>query len=126
MNIHFSKTEAKAIISLVIDIAQSDNKIHPNEAMLVEKLCDKFSLSQADLIAAKSLQPDDVVGIISAMPWDKRKLVSYILYVAAGIDGYVHENESANYYFISNYCGLVTSEMSFDTAMATVNDFLKS
>ncbi len=70
------------------------------------------------------MQPEEVVPVISAMSCEKRKLVSYILATAAAIDGYVDQNESATYYFISQHCNLITSEIDNDAAMKAVKDFL--
>ena len=124
MYISFTNSEARAMRSVVIDMVCVDGKIHKNEEWLVNQLCKKFGFGNSDIKLAQNMQPGEVVPVISAMSWEKRKLVSYILATAAAIDGYVDQNESATYYFISQHCNLITSEIDNDVAMKAVKDFL--
>lgn len=124
MYISFTNSEARAIMSVVIDMVCVDGKIHKNEEWLVNQLCKKFGFGNSDIKLAQNMQPGEVVPVISGMSWEKRKLVSYILATAAAIDGYVDQNESATYYFISQHCNLITSEIDNDVAMKAVKDFL--
>lgn len=124
MYVSFTKSEARAIMSVVIDMIAVDGKVHKNEEWLGTQLMNKFGMSDSDMNLAKNMQPGEVVPVISGMPWEKRKLVSYILASIAAIDGYVDQNESATYYFISHHCNLITSEIDTDVAMKAVKDFL--
>lgn len=124
MYISFSKTEARAIISLVLDMIAVDGKVHENEDWLGTQLMIKFSMTDSDMEIAKHMKPDEVASIISGLPWEKRKLISYILASIAAIDGYVDKMESSTYFFISHRCNLITSEIDFNVAMMAVKDFL--
>lgn len=124
MYISFTKSEARAIMSVVIDMIAVDGKVHKNEEWLGTQLMNKLGMSDSDMNIAKNMQPGEVVPVISGMSWDKRKLVSYILAAIAAIDGYVDQNESATYYFISHHCNLITSEIDTDVAMKAVKEFL--
>lgn len=125
MSINFTKPETLAIMSVVIDMTRVDGQIHPNEAWIVVQLSKKFSLGNTDIIKAQNIQPAEVASIISAMSWEKKELVSYILASTAAIDGFVDQNESSMYYYISQNCNLITSEIDYDAALKAVQDFIR-
>lgn len=103
----FSKEEALAVISVVIDIALADNRLDPNEDQFVGVLATKMGLSKLEVRYAQKLQPNVVAPTLSRMTYDKRKLVTFMLLATSAVDGFSSRTELAAVMMICANCNLV-------------------
>lgn len=103
----FSKEEALAVISVVIDIALADNRLDPNEDQFVGVLATKMGLSKLEVRNAQKLQPNVVAPTLSRMTYDKRKLVTFMLLATSAVDGFSSRTELAAVMMICANCNLV-------------------
>jgi len=106
MNPYFTKEEATAIISAVIDTVLVDYQLDQYEQLYVTRLANKFNLSDQDIRSAQLLTPDQVSAVLSKMTYEKRKLTTCFLDCAATADGIVRRAESAILRMMINRCNL--------------------
>ena len=106
MNPYFTKEEATAIISAVIDTVCVDGQLDQYEKLYVARLAKKFNLSEQDIRSAQLLTPDQVSAVLSKMTYEKRKLTTCFLNCAATADGIVRRVESTILRMMINRCNL--------------------
>lgn len=125
----FSRDEALAVISVVIDIALADNRLDAKEDQFVGVLATKMGLSKQDVRSAQMLQPDDVAPTLSRMTYDKRKLVTFMLLATTAVDGFSSRTELAAVMIICANCNLVNPtelDVSPDRVAREVKKWLDS
>lgn len=107
MNPYFSKDEAMAIISIVIDVVLVDGRVDPGEDQYVGVLANKFGLSKQDILTAQGLAPNQVAPVLSRMSYEKRKWATTFLMGATMADGFTSRQECQIASMIMDNCNLV-------------------
>lgn len=103
----FTKSEAKAIVSLVIDIAVCDDNFDIKEQRYVLIIANRFGLNESDIQDAQALTPDVVCNTFSNMSIEKRKLGTAIVFTACMVDGQISNAERRLLNYISQNCDFV-------------------
>ena len=88
-----SPKEKSAIIQIIDSVIQADGVVHDGELSLLGKLMDRFNFNDNDIEQARTLDVDDNLLVLNAMPYDKKKQLAEILGEMSLADGHMHENE---------------------------------
>lgn len=113
MNPYFSKDEAMAIISIVIDVVLVDGRVDPGEDQYVGVLANKFGLSKQDVLTAQGLAANQVAPVLSRMSYEKRKWATTFLMGATMADGFTSRQECQIASMIMDNCNLVRLGLRF-------------
>ena len=122
----FSKNEAIAILSIVIDVVLVDGHIDSGEVEYVQLIANRLNLTERDIQEAKRLQPADVAPVLRVMSYDKRKVAAGILLASSLADGYAAHSEVAVMSMIIDNCNLPDLDFDPTIIQRVFQDWLNS
>ena len=91
----FSSLEKQATYQVMSAVMIVDKNVDPREQQIVNEISAAMGLTQADVMASRSLTPETMSAAIRRMPDDKRFLVARAMSTIALADGKVLNIEEA-------------------------------
>lgn len=89
----FTKAEQHAIVSILISIMEADGVIHPNEISFLNKVLEKFSITEAELVEIPSYDSGVTKYSLMSLSEENRELVRQLFVGMANCDGFIHPRE---------------------------------
>lgn len=103
----FSKDEARAILSLVIDMVVVDSDVAIQEYQYVTSVANRFGLDELDIREVQTLSPHFVANTVSAMSYEKRKIASCLVFMASITDAKIANAEKILFDILARNCNFV-------------------
>lgn len=107
MKLYFTTEEKKAVLSLAIAMECIDGVTRYSESCAIVEEALKMGLDPITTFEdCSSIKPNDAIGCVSQMSFEKKKYVSSLLYKVMVIDGQIHPSETSLLFVISEKAGL--------------------
>lgn len=103
----FSKDEARAILSLVIDMVVVDSDVDVQEQLYVTIAAHRFGLDELDIRKAQTLSPHFVANTVGSMSYEKRKIASCLVFLASIADAKIANAERRLFDMLARNCNFV-------------------
>ena len=120
----FSKDEARAILSLVIDMVVVDSDVDIQEQLYVSIVAHRFGLGELDIRIAQTLSPQFVANAVGSMSYEKRKIASCLVFIASIADEKIANAERRLFDMVARNCNFV--DIGDDDASLIVYNWLNN
>ncbi|MDX1331699.1 MAG: TerB family tellurite resistance protein [Robiginitalea sp.] len=102
----YNLAEKLGILKAIDQVIRADDRIYEGEAVFISELS-RVMPFDADLFKrAREIEPEEAMGILTAMPGDKKEALARMLNEAANADGRVGTDELRAIYQIFSRIGI--------------------
>ena len=102
----FNLAEKLGILKAIDQVIRADDQIYEGEAVFVSQLSKVMHFDHILYRRAREVDLDEAMGILKAMPDEKKEALAVLLNEAANADGRVGEDEMKAIYRIFTRIGL--------------------
>lgn len=91
--VEFNLAEKLGILKAIDQVIRADDKVYEGEAIFVAQLANALNFDALLYKKAREIDWEEAMGILEAMPGEKKEALSVLLNEAANADGRVGEDE---------------------------------
>ena len=89
--IDFNETQKAAIVSLLIEMINADNEVHPNECTVFDSICVEYGICDDTFSLGRSLNSMVAIDIMKHMSDIQTLVTAQLLTRVIDADGYTHQ-----------------------------------